>query len=119
MTVYMILDSNGSALTTGLQGPEISDEATQIAQRMADERGESVWLASAEGDDEGEEFEPRLYVVVAHLADGQIFDDEAHLGEYAGEEMTYPEALEAIAELTADRPDGHEINKVSYEAQLA
>lgn len=121
MAVYMILDGDGYPLTTGLQGPEVSDEARQMAQKMADERGESVWLARSNpefpnaADDEGEEFEPRLYVIVAQLTDGQVFDDEAHLGEYAGEEMTYPEALEAIEQLDAERrPD-----IVAYKAVLA
>jgi len=40
----------GEEITAGLQGCNVCDEAIQIAQRAADERGENVHLS----DDDGE-----------------------------------------------------------------
>lgn len=54
MTIYMIRDGNGDALTDGLQ----DHEAARIAQRMANDRGESVWLSEHSSEDTGEEFRP-------------------------------------------------------------
>ncbi|WP_158859729.1 hypothetical protein [Rhodoplanes serenus] len=54
MTTYMITDSQGQAITAGLQ----SDEAHRVAQQIADERGASVWL-SPETEGEAIEIEPR------------------------------------------------------------
>jgi hypothetical protein len=57
---FMIVDENGDAITTGLQSPQISDEAHQIAQSIADRRGASVWLCSEEDGEDGEtEFTPQ------------------------------------------------------------
>lgn len=55
MTIYMICDGDGNALSDGLQG---YDYAAQVAQRSANERGESVWLSESGSDGMGEEFEP-------------------------------------------------------------
>jgi len=56
MTIYMVCDDNGNALTNGLQ----EHEAHRIAQAIADRRGESVWLsANDDPDDSGEEITPR------------------------------------------------------------
>jgi hypothetical protein len=54
MTNYMICDENGNALTDGVQ----ECEARQIAQSMADNRLESVWLSESDSTEMGEEFEP-------------------------------------------------------------
>ncbi len=58
MSPMMIVDAHSNAITRGLQGPEVSDQARQVAQRLADERGESVWLVREGGEEEGEEFTP-------------------------------------------------------------
>lgn len=49
MTTYMITDQDGYAITEGLQGPEVSDEAYDLAQEIANERGEEVYLSRADG----------------------------------------------------------------------
>jgi hypothetical protein len=54
MATYMVCDADGYALTDGLQ----EHEARAVAQRMADSRGERVWLSAHGEDGEGEEFEP-------------------------------------------------------------
>lgn len=51
---YMICDEDGDALTDGLQ----EHEARRVAQIMANERGESVFLSVSGSTDMGEEFEP-------------------------------------------------------------
>ena len=52
----MIVDGDGNALTNGLESHLVSDQARQTAQRMANARGESVWLCwSSEGEDEDED----------------------------------------------------------------
>ena len=57
MAIYMISDGDGNALTDGVQW----HEARQMAQRIANNRGESVWLSeSGNPDDEGEEFKPTI-----------------------------------------------------------
>lgn len=48
-TTYSIDDGHSNAITSGLQG---YDRARQIAQRIADERGESVYLYSVSESDE-------------------------------------------------------------------
>jgi hypothetical protein len=61
MTTYMIVSGDGNEITDGLQSPEVSDEARQIAQRIANDRRESVWLCRSDGveSDDDEEFEPQ------------------------------------------------------------
>lgn len=62
MTIYMVCDGDGYALTDGLQ----EHEAHRMAQSMANDRGERVWLSSYELDadsqpvsnDDDEEIEP-------------------------------------------------------------
>jgi two-component sensor histidine kinase len=54
-TNYGIEDGHGNTLTVGLQGEE---HAERIAQRMANERGESVWMYE-DGDEPGESVEFR------------------------------------------------------------
>lgn len=58
----MVVDGDGNALTMGLEPPEVSDQAKQVAQRIADRHGEPVWLVREwhEGgdDDPGERFDP-------------------------------------------------------------
>lgn len=51
---YMVCDGNGNALTDGLQ----EHEAYTVAQRMANGRGESVWLSAHDDDSMGEEIKP-------------------------------------------------------------
>ena len=53
-TTYMVCDGDGNALTDGLQ----EHEALRVAQRIANSRGESVWLSDRESDGMGEEIEP-------------------------------------------------------------
>lgn len=53
MSMYMICDGDGYALTDGVQ----EHEAARVAQRIANRLGRSVWL-SAEGSDESQEVEP-------------------------------------------------------------
>lgn len=54
-TTYSIDDGHGQQITTGLQG---YDAARAVAQRLADERGESVYLYSDDHDSESEEVGP-------------------------------------------------------------
>jgi len=54
---WMITDKHGNELAAGLQGPEVSDELHQIAQRMANERGQPV-LAEPQDGSEQWEFQP-------------------------------------------------------------
>lgn len=58
MTTWMICDADGFALTDGLQGPEVSDEAYDIAQEYADERGEEVTLCRSDGTGDDIIFRP-------------------------------------------------------------
>jgi len=51
---YMMCDENGYELADGIQ----EHEARQVAQRTANDRGESVWLSESGSADMGEEFEP-------------------------------------------------------------
>lgn len=48
------------------------------------------------------------FTISARNADRFLGDDEAHVGEYAGKNLTRAEADEAIAYLNSSRPDGHE-----------
>ena len=76
MANYMICDGNGNAITMGLQ----EHNARRIAQEIADDRGESVWL-SLEGDEGGEEeeFEPE-----SDQADAEGTDVPCECGEAIG-----------------------------------
>jgi hypothetical protein len=51
---YMVCDGNGNQITDGLQ----EHEARQVAQCIANSRGESVWLSASDSSEMGEEFEP-------------------------------------------------------------
>jgi hypothetical protein len=53
MTNYAIDDGDGNRLTAGLQ----EHNAEQVAQRMANERGESVYLYETGVDEDGEYLE--------------------------------------------------------------
>ena len=79
MTTYMVCDEDGYALTDGLQGPEICDEARKVAQSIANQRLESVWLSPSDSSELGEEFEPDEddAVVAARLALREWEPDEA------------------------------------------
>ena len=72
---YMVCDGDGYALTDGLQ----EHEAERVAQSMANDRLESVWLSESDSEDEGEEFAPdeRNSVVKARLALAEWEVDEA------------------------------------------
>lgn len=56
MTTYAIMDAHSNEITAGLQGRN----ARQVAQRIANERGASVWLyeEGAEADSAAEEIIP-------------------------------------------------------------
>lgn len=64
-----VVDGNGNQCTAGLQSVDVCDAAKQAAQRIANARGESVWLCWESSDDEndvadaysgnGLEFRPR------------------------------------------------------------
>jgi len=43
-----ILDSEGYFLTEGLQPSSVCDEAIRVAQRIANDRGETVWLVPSD-----------------------------------------------------------------------
>jgi len=59
--MYMITDAHGNELAAGLQGPEVSDELHQIAQRMANERGQKVYASlSIRPSDESEELDDEI-----------------------------------------------------------
>lgn len=59
--VMLVVTGDGDQITTGLEPVEVSDQARIVAQRIADERGEPVWLCSEGGgeDEEGQRFDPR------------------------------------------------------------
>lgn len=44
-----IYDGNGYEITGGLQPSSVSDQAINVAQRLAAERGEPVYLADDDG----------------------------------------------------------------------
>lgn len=79
MATYMVCDGDGYALTDGLQ----EHEARQVAQRMADNRLESVFLSENDSEDIGEEFEPNTNdpVVKARMALEEWDADEAEVAE--------------------------------------
>ena len=51
---YMVCDGNGNQITDGLQ----QHEAHRVAKRIANSRGESVWLSENTSPDMGEEIAP-------------------------------------------------------------
>ena len=53
MTTYMVCDGDGTAITDGLQ----EHEAHRVAQRIANDRDESVWLSMSDSDG-AEEIKP-------------------------------------------------------------
>lgn len=53
MTTYMLVDGDGNQITNGLG----EYEANRVAQRIANERGESVWLESICSTDDVEAVE--------------------------------------------------------------
>lgn len=54
MTTYQICDANGYAITDGLS----RDDAHRIAQRIATERGASVWVSASDSEEMGDEVTP-------------------------------------------------------------
>ncbi len=50
----MVCDGNGNALTEGVQ----EHDARRVAQRIANDQGESVWLSVESDPGMGEEIEP-------------------------------------------------------------
>ena len=60
-TLWNLYDANGYAITEGLQGPEVSDQMAQIAQRQANKRGQPV-LAERQDGSEQWEFQPEASV---------------------------------------------------------
>jgi hypothetical protein len=50
MTMAAIYDTNGEAITEGLQGCFVCDEAASLAKEIAKERGTLIYL----NDDDGE-----------------------------------------------------------------
>ena len=66
MTNYSIDDGFGNALTTGLS----EHVAESTAQKIANERGESVWLYG-EGEAEMKEVEPTINATLCNLATGE------------------------------------------------
>lgn len=76
---FSVDDGNGNQLTTGLQG---RDNARKVAQRMADERGEPVYLYQPvlDGSDteaESEEIAPKLTAETITDAQIEALRDEA------------------------------------------
>ena len=57
--MYMIVDQDGMSITSGLQGPEVSDQAYQVAQDIADSRNKTVWLCREDGEGKEIEFTPQ------------------------------------------------------------
>lgn len=53
---YAIDDGNGDQITTGLR----ACEAQRVAQRIADERGDSVWLYEVGSDAPADEIAPAV-----------------------------------------------------------
>jgi hypothetical protein len=54
MQTYIVRDKDGNTLADGIQ----EREASQVAQRIANRLGESVWLSASDSQDRREEFEP-------------------------------------------------------------
>ena len=75
---YMVCDGFGDALTHGLQ----EHEARRVAQRMADRRGESVWLYGPEDTDAtAEEFTPANSRTMVKNRDGVMLDFEDQVAD--------------------------------------
>lgn len=66
MTTYMICDVNGNGLADGLQ----AHEARCIAQRMANNRGEPVWLSESDSTGMGEKFVPKWNAKIIEQGNG-------------------------------------------------
>lgn len=81
MSTYMVCNAEGYAETDGLQ----EHEARMVAQRIANDKGESVWLSQSDSDEMGEEIVPEI---------------EAFLGS-ADSRETSDEIMEAIAWLAS------------------
>jgi len=58
---WKITDQHGNELADGLQGPEVSDELHQVAQRMANELGQKVYASlTIRPSDESEELDDEI-----------------------------------------------------------
>jgi len=55
--LWNLYDVNGNTIAEGLEGPEVSDQMAQIAQRQANERGQPVLSETADGTTQWE-FQP-------------------------------------------------------------
>lgn len=116
MSNWSVYNANGNYLTEGLQGPEVCDEARQVAQSLANDLGESVWLGPDGSEwDELEEIEPHTFRDLMEADPGQKQPDAVRFEKYtvAGEPVVLvndgnfswlikPEDLEAALDLPAD-----------------
>ncbi len=50
MSTWTIVDGDDNTITSGLSGPEVSDEIYIVGSRLANERGEPLWAAPQGGD---------------------------------------------------------------------
>lgn len=76
-TYWEISDGNGNQLTTGLS----VHTAREVAQRKADERGESVWLyecPTGDDGDDGEEIRPGVVEAFLDGPSGPFVDYGGH-----------------------------------------
>lgn len=62
---YAIDDGNGNQITAGLQ----EHDARQVAQQIADERGESVWLYEIGLGDDRDDEEPESEEIVPQVSE--------------------------------------------------
>lgn len=58
-TTWMICDSDGYAIAEGLQSPEVSDEAADLAQEIADANSDVVTLCRSDLTGREYQFRPR------------------------------------------------------------
>lgn len=125
-TNYMVVDGEGRALTSGLQGPEVCDEAAQSAQRWADRLRAPVWLVAADGPegDQGERYDPDLTVAARVEIEGERYKVEGTLGgaaeiaHYAdgGWRMAGYATLSSDGEIECDADLGDEVYDALQEA---
>lgn len=79
MANYGISDDDGNQITNGLQ----THVARQTAQRMADERDESVWLWQDGCEDDDEKFSPRSHDAQVEILIGTPNGDVIEYGAEA------------------------------------
>lgn len=98
---YMVCDGDGYALTDGLQ----DHDAARVAQSIANQRLQSVWLSESDSEEMGEEFSPdEDDPIVAARMQLEAWDpDDAR--DDAGRQSTINDVFHAIYERWPESDD--------------